>query len=40
MTTNQQINSGTPIHVVLLKIAMWGVLLLGLLGVMVVYMLN
>lgn len=40
MTTNEQINPGTPIHVVLLKITMWTVLFLGLLGVMVVFMLN
>ena len=40
MTTNERINPGTPIHVVLLKILMWTVLFLGLLGVMVVFMLN
>jgi hypothetical protein len=40
MTSMENVNLGTPIHVVLLKITMWTVLFLGLLGVMVVYMLN
>ena len=40
MITDSQINPGAPLHVVLLKITMWTMLFLGLLGVMVVYMLN
>ena len=40
MTTTEQTKLETPMHVVLLQITMWLVLFLGLLGVMVVYMLN
>lgn len=32
--------TGTPMHVVLLTITMWTVLTLGLIGVMVVFLMN
>lgn len=40
MTTSEQTKMETPMYVVLLQITMWLVLFLGLIGVMVVYMLN
>jgi hypothetical protein len=39
-TTSTSAPAGTPMHVVLLSITMWTLLTLGLIGVMVVFLMN